>query len=795
MKIAFVYDTVYPETKGGVEKRVWELARRLVRRGHEVHLLVPHAWAGPPTIERDGVILRGVSRRRDLYTRKGRRAVWPAVVHAVGVHRLLRHEHFDLVDCQIPAHLAALASRAAVRDRADVRQVITWHEVWENSWMDEMGILLGHIGRVVERWVARIPAVHTAVSAQNAESLARLGRKVDDVIHPGVDLVDHEVSDEAESDILFVGRLVPTKNVGLLIRATARLSSNGLSPRVLIVGGGPSKDGWERLTQDLGLGDLVTFSGPIEDESRLMATLGSTRVLALPSIREGFGMIALEAAALGVPVVTVDHERNAARHLIDHGVTGLRVPPDPALFADALQAILNDEERRLQLSRAAFESARHATWDSAVDRTEAQYRVATAQPLSSARRGVAGNVNPFRPSPVVLDANRAHAGEWPDIDGFKFLGFCDHFQLPMIGGSERVTLEVYTAMRERGADVSVLTSLPGATSQWASVNGTPTWAHPMLDLTDAINLQVGVSPGLLRMSLAIVKDLNPRVLHASSIHFQSARVAASTARRTGIPLVTTAHVGSIEHLPLLPRVATDLYERSFGARILNASTKVIAVSKSVAEHVIALGTPSENVVVVPNGVDTERFRPIEGGRADQIAFVGRLVGNKRPDDALEAFARLNRPGWRLVFAGDGPMRRQLELRAAELGVEHDVQFLGTHEDIPGLLAKSAIVVRPSLTEGRSLTILEAMASGVCVVASDIAANRELIRDGVTGVLTPVGDRIKLAHALRLLIDKPSKRSAIGSSARGDALRSSWDATARMTAEVLVGVAGGVPDQV
>ncbi len=74
MRIAFVYDTVYPETKGGVEKRVWELARRLATRGHEVHLLVPHAWDGPARIVREGVTFLGVCRSRDLYTTRGRRA-------------------------------------------------------------------------------------------------------------------------------------------------------------------------------------------------------------------------------------------------------------------------------------------------------------------------------------------------------------------------------------------------------------------------------------------------------------------------------------------------------------------------------------------------------------------------------------------------------------------------------------------------------------------------------------------------------------------------------------------------
>ena len=135
-----------------------------------------------------------------------------------------------------------------------------------------------------------------------------------------------------------------------------------------------------------------------------------------------------------------------------------------------------------------------------------------------------------RPSRATSAASGPHIGDseaWPDVYGLGLLGYCDHFYPPMIGGSERVALEVYTAMRERGADISVLTALPGATSEWSSVEGTPTWTHPMIDLTYATRLQFGLSPGLLRRSLGIVREIRPRVLHASSIHFQSARVAAS----------------------------------------------------------------------------------------------------------------------------------------------------------------------------------------------------------------------------------------------------------------------------
>ena len=637
-----------------------------------------------PGIEREGVTFLGVCRSRDLYTTRGRRAVWPALAHAVGVFRALRSDRFDLVDTQTPALPAALAVRAALARPSSTMQVVTWHEAWDESWVDEMGAL-GHVGKLVERRVSRLPVTHIAASQFTAERLTNLGLSVEAVVVAGVDAVeDGPTADAMVADILFVGRLVPTKNLGLLIDATAELVSRGMTPKVIVIGDGPQRAVWESQAAHEGLSDVIEFAGTFYDGNEVMAALRSARVLALPSVREGFGMIGLEAAAHGVPVVTVDHERNAARHLVTHGVTGLCVPPTPKLFADALQSLLDDEELRLRLSRAAFESARHATWDRAVDQTEAIYRVRVAEPSPQIDEALTAPDSRLQIPPhqqaadsarssswvgsTVSDACSSDTVPWPDVDGLKLVGYCDHFHPPMIGGSERVALEVYTAMRERGADISVLTALPGAKSEWSSVEGTPTWTHPMIDLTDALKLQFGLSPGLLRRSVAIVQEKEPRVLHASSIHFQSARVAATTARRTGLPLVTTAHVGSIEHLPLAPRLATDAYERSIGSRILAASTKVIAVSESVAAHVIELGASPEKVVVVPNGVDTNRFRPTDDRKSNQIAFVGRLVSNKGSEDALEAFAKLGRNDWQLVFVGDGPMRRRLELKASELGV-------------------------------------------------------------------------------------------------------------------------------
>jgi glycosyltransferase involved in cell wall biosynthesis len=182
----------------------------------------------------------------------------------------------------------------------------------------------------------------------------------------------------ALSDILFVGRLVPSKNLELLIEAVDLLVGKGLSPRVIVVGDGPQKKTWQDLVDHLGLNDCIEFVDAVKTESDVAALLESTRVLAAPSVREGFGMIVLEALAHGVPVVTVDHPRNAARHLVHHGVTGLVVPPMPGPFADALELLQEDQGLREKMAREAMDVARGATWDASLESTEAVYEARVA---------------------------------------------------------------------------------------------------------------------------------------------------------------------------------------------------------------------------------------------------------------------------------------------------------------------------------------------------------------------------------------------------------------------------------
>jgi glycosyltransferase involved in cell wall biosynthesis len=384
------------------------------------------------------------------------------------------------------------------------------------------------------------------------------------------------------------------------------------------------------------------------------------------------------------------------------------------------------------------------------------------------------------------------AGDTPAADGFaglRILGFCDYFSESSSGGAEKVTAEVYSRLQTLGAQVTVLSATPGRTGGATTVHGIPTRIVPAVNLAKIVNAQVALAPGLLGAARRLAEELRPQVLHATSVHFQGSRAAALLARRRRLPLVTTGHVAAMSQLPLATRTATTLYEHTAGRFILRTSSRVIAVSESVATHLRQLGAPADRTVVVHNGVDHDRFhpRPRDLDRP-QVVFVGRLIDNKGPADALNAFATAAIPGAHLTFVGDGPMRARLEADGARLGLTGAVHFTGHLDDVSPILGSADVLIRPSRTEGQSLAILEAMAAGVCVLASDIPANRELVDDGLSGLLATVGDIPALARRLsRLLTDHPF-RDRLAAQGRQRALQHSWEVCARDTGLVLTDAA-------
>jgi glycosyltransferase involved in cell wall biosynthesis len=356
LRIAFVYDVVYPWVKGGVEKRIYELAVRLARF-HEVHVYGYRHWGGSSSIEREGIHYHGLARPGRTYL-LGKRNPMPMLRLASNVSRrtdeLRRYDVLDLQNLFYPGALALAQLPNAV---------VTWHEFWGRYWFTYLGPA-GLIGWLAEERLFSAER-HLAVSMKTKLDLRRagLGKPVS-LVPNGVDvgLIDAVPPAELESDVIFVGRLVRGKGVDVLLRALSELKREIPDVRAVIVGDGPERAKLELRAKRLGLEGNVLFVGFLEDYTRVLALMKSSKVFVLPSRREGFGIVALEAMASGLPVVTIDAPMNAARFLVEDGKTGLVVPEEK--LAEALSGLLDGDY--LTLGRRGREFSKAYDWDNVV---------------------------------------------------------------------------------------------------------------------------------------------------------------------------------------------------------------------------------------------------------------------------------------------------------------------------------------------------------------------------------------------------------------------------------------------
>ena len=370
MKIAFVYDVIYPYVKGGVEKRVWELATRLTNRGHEVHLFGMKSWDGEDDLIRGGVFLHGVCPAQKLYF-GGRRTFWQPLYFSIRLIPTLLTERFDLIDCQQFPYFACFSSGFFSKLKK-IPLVITWHEVWGDYWYEYLG-RKGFVGKITERLVARLTLENVAVSKTTAKNLYRLGIRHEITIIPnGIDLIRlRSIAPSSESwDIIFVGRLIKEKHADLLIHAVTLLQHENPDLRVVIIGEGPEYGKIDNLITDKKIQNSIHLCKFYPNHDDLIAQLKSSKVFVLPSTREGFGISALEALACGIPVVTVDHPANAIRDLITEN-NGFLCPLSAEDLAKTMCLALRHHK---EMRNACTTSAESFDWDSITSDVESYYQ-------------------------------------------------------------------------------------------------------------------------------------------------------------------------------------------------------------------------------------------------------------------------------------------------------------------------------------------------------------------------------------------------------------------------------------
>ncbi len=320
--------------------------------------------------------------------------------------------------------------------------------------------------------------------------------------------------------------------------------------------------------------------------------------------------------------------------------------------------------------------------------------------------------------------------------------------------------------------------------EWESFAAVPRvdWLHSALEAKGLRPLVLKTAGAFdwryLRAITRTIQLLRPAI---GQTHLLTTAVYGSIAGRvTGVPTVSTLH-GSVD-APLHGAF------RSAKFRLLNRREgKVVAVSDSLRDWLLSTTPLRADVIrVIPNGQDLSGLGPDPHSRQrirrelglSEDDFVVGAVGNVRPskDYATLLRAASELAGWfegklRIVVAGQegGDLSRSLRDLRDSLGLEGTVEFLGFRSDARDLYAAFDLYVLSSSSEGFSLTVVEAMASGLPIVATRCGGPEEILRDGCTGLLVPVGDPRALAEAIHSLAHDRQRRAGLGADARADAL--------------------------
>ena len=328
------------------------------------------------------------------------------------------------------------------------------------------------------------------------------------------------------------------------------------------------------------------------------------------------------------------------------------------------------------------------------------------------------------------------------------------------GGLERTVVDLIASQRDAGHECRVICLFKlGLLARELLASGVR---------VDACGKRPGLDLRALRRARALIRQSPDAVIHTHNAMAHYYAVLASL----GLPV--KCRINTRHGMGGRTRSGRQewLYRQS-----LRGTDYAVAVCEAARQRFAADGMrPRRALLSVPNGIRLERFRPADdvarqslvaelglptGSRI--IGTVGRLQPVKDHALLLRAFAkvRVQVPEAVLVIVGDGPLRAALEAQAEQAGLSDAVRFMGDRHDVPRLLTGMEVFALTSTSEGYSVALLEACASSLPIVATDVGGNREIVRHGINGRLVPSGDTAAIATALIALLRGGEQAAAMG----------------------------------
>jgi glycosyltransferase involved in cell wall biosynthesis len=386
MRVCLVYDCLFPYTVGGAERWYRNLGSRLAEEGHDVTYLTLRQWRRGEHAEVPGVRVVSVGPRMQLYGGAGRRRILPPVVFGLGVlwHLLRRGSRYEVVHTASFPYFSLIAA-GLLRRRRGYRLVVDWHEVWSDDyWREYLGALGGCMGAAVQAACLRIPQQAFCFSQLYARRLreGRVRGEVTVLEGEYAGPLEARPSADPEPVVVFAGRHIPEKQVPALVVAVGRARRQLPVLRAAIYGDGPERAEVLRLRAQHGLAEAIEVPGFV-DAGTVERAMRRALCMVLPSRREGYGMVVIEAACQGTPSVVAAGPDNAAVELVSEGENGfIAASASPDDLADAIVRVhAAGAELRRSTSEWFRRNARRLSLEASLERVLASYgRAASARP-------------------------------------------------------------------------------------------------------------------------------------------------------------------------------------------------------------------------------------------------------------------------------------------------------------------------------------------------------------------------------------------------------------------------------
>jgi glycosyltransferase involved in cell wall biosynthesis len=762
----------FPPEGGGLERYATSIAEGLVGDyGWRVVFVTSGPRGSPASItEDDGFRVHRLPAQLTV-SRTPLSLAWPLRIHAIA-----RHERAVLVNAHAP--VPGPADAAAVMPGARPF-VLTYHTGPMHKGQPLADGAIWLYEHTVMRHTARQSEAVICSSAYVADTFAGpfSGKSV--VIPPGVDAAAFRPGGLGRPGaVLFVAHLDPGmefKGLGTLLAATRAAVDAGVEMTVEVVGSGQLLPSYEKQAADLGLGpERVRFSGHLAGPD-LLAAYHRSSVAVLPSGNDSSPMFLAEAMACGLPVVAsrtggipdvvVDGETSL---LVTHGDVGELVGALSTVIDDpALAARLGAAGRRRAESEFAWGPRARATNDvfERVLQWRPGLRTNPDSSNGSARgRGASGHRGRFavsEPGGRVGEAGTGSEPVLPAPSSMRVTQVTSRYP-PDLGGMERAVQELSTVLvGDLGIQVEVVTG--------GRVGSQSTEPESPFRVRRLRSFDVEVTPVIPGLAWELLRRPRPDLFHMHVAHASTPETVALVSRVRDVPYV--AHV----HIDASPTTwmgfLLDGYQRNVLARVLARAALVLVPTDGYRTLVVdKYRLDPDRVRVLPYGTNMETraaddvVSPSPDGPL-RVVTVGRLAVEKNVSlvvDSVAALVDRDRLDVQLEIVGEGPTRSEVAERIAQHGLESRVRMVGRLDGSALVAAydRSDLFVMTSLSESFGIVLIEAMARGVPVIAPDIAGVRDVVIDGVTGLLVDHTVDSVRAAVLRVVNDAALRKHLV-----------------------------------